>query len=67
MAKNYAYESGAFMALTKMFRDAANEMALSQNDADRVWATRKLMMLAEQTDDVMIEFGYEHKEEQTNE
>ena len=59
MAKNYAYESGAFMAMTKMFRDAANEMAVAQNDYDRVWATRKLMMLAEQTDELLVELGYE--------
>ena len=59
MEKNYAYHSGAFMAMAKMFRDAANEMAAAQNDAERVWATRKLMMLAEQTESTMVELGYE--------
>jgi hypothetical protein len=65
MTKNYARESGTFMALAKMFRDAANEMALAQNDFDRVWATRNLMMLAKQTDEALIKYGYEQKEVDT--
>jgi hypothetical protein len=61
MEKNYAYHSGAFMALVKMFRNAANDLAVAQNDFDRVWATRKLMMLSEQTTDTLVELGYEEK------
>ncbi len=59
MAKNYAYESGVFQALARMQRDAANELAMAQNDFDRVWATRNLMMLAEQTTEALVKYGYE--------
>jgi len=65
MSKNYAYESGAFMALARMFRDAVNELAVADNDADRVWATRRLMLLSEQTDNTLAELGYAEKEVDT--
>jgi hypothetical protein len=65
MEKNYAYHSGAFMALVKMFRNATNELAVAQNDFDRVWATRRLMQLAEQADELLVELGYEQKEVDT--
>ena len=65
MSKNYARESGTFMALAQMMRDAVNELAAADNDADRVWATRNLMMLAEQTDEALINYGYQHKEVDT--
>jgi len=65
MTKNYARECGTFMALARMQRDAANELAMAQNDFDRVWATRNLMMLAEQTDEALVKYGYEQKEVDT--
>ena len=65
MTKNYARECGTFMALAQLMRDAVNELARADNDADRVWATRNLMMLAEQTDQALINYGYQHKEVDT--
>ena len=62
MAKNYAYQSGSFMALAKMFRDTVREMNAAENDSDREWAARQLNMLCEQTDDTLVELGYEQKE-----
>jgi hypothetical protein len=59
MSKNYAYESGVFQALARMQRDAVNELAMAQNDFDRVWATRNLMMLSEQTTEALVRYGYE--------
>jgi Holliday junction resolvasome RuvABC DNA-binding subunit len=65
MTKNYARESGTFMALAQMMRDAVNELAVAQNDFDRVWATRNLMMLSEQTTKALVNLGYEQKEVDT--
>jgi hypothetical protein len=53
------------MALAQLMRDAVNELAQADNDADRVWATRNLMMLAEQTNEALIKYGYEQKEVDT--
>ena len=65
MTKNYAYQSGAFMALAKMFRDTVREMNAAENDSDREWAVRRLELLSEQTDDTLAELGYEEKEVDT--
>ena len=59
MEKNYAYQSGSFMALAKMFRDAVRELDAAQDDFDRKWAMIKLRNLAEQTDDMLVELGYQ--------
>ena len=50
------------MALAKLFRDAVNELNAAQDDYDRRWAKRRLDMLAEQTDDTLVELGYVEKE-----
>ncbi len=63
MAKNYAHESGTFMALAKMFSDAVKELNEAQDDYDRRWAKRRLDMLAEQTNETLVELGYFPKEE----
>jgi hypothetical protein len=47
------------MALSKMFRDAVRELDAAQDDYDRKWALNRLRGLAEQTDDTLIELGYE--------
>ena len=62
MEKNYAYQSGSFMALAKMFRDTVRELDAAQDDYARKWAMIKLRNLAEQTDDTLVELGYEQKE-----
>ncbi len=59
MEKNYAYQSGAFMAMAKMFRDAVREMNTANDEWDRKWAKQRLDMLAEQTNDLLVELGFE--------
>ena len=59
MEKNYAYQSGAFMALAKLFRDAVRDLSTAEDEWDRKWAKRRLEMLAEQTDELLIELGFE--------
>lgn len=59
MNKNYAYDSGAFMAMAKMFRDAVREMNAANDEWDRKWAKQRLDMLSEQTDELLVELGYE--------
>lgn len=62
MSKNYARESGTFMALAKMFSDAVNELNTAQDSYDRKWAQQRLNMLAEQTNETLVELGYAEKE-----
>lgn len=57
MSKNYAYESGAFMALAKMMRDQIRNLD-SADDWDREWAVKCLRLLAEQTDETLAQFDY---------
>ena len=59
MEKNYAYQSGAFMAMAKMFRDAVRDLDAAEDDWDRKWARQRLDMLAEQTNELLVELGYE--------
>lgn len=47
------------MAMAKMFRDAVRELDAAQGDWDRKWARQRLDMLAEQTNDLLVELGYE--------
>lgn len=53
MAKNYAYESGVFRALTEMMRDRIREVAAADNESSRVWAMRNIMQLADQADEAI--------------
>ena len=65
MEKNYAYHSGAFMALAKLMADAVRELDAAQDTYDRKWARQRLTMLAEQTEDTLVELGYTQKEVDT--
>lgn len=58
MSKNYARESGTFMALATMMRDKIRDLD-SADDWDREWAVKCLKMLAEQTDETLVEFDYQ--------
>lgn len=49
------------MALAKMFRDGVRELN-SDDEFTREWARQKLNMLADQTDDTLVELGYAEKE-----
>jgi hypothetical protein len=62
MSRNYARESGTFMALAKLFSDAVKELNEAQDDYDRKWARQRLNMLAEQTNETFVELGYAEKE-----
>lgn len=57
MAKNYARESGAFMALATMMRDQVQALE-NGDDWDRDWAVKCLKMLADQTNETLVRFGY---------
>ena len=61
MEKNYAYHSGAFMAMARMFRDAVNELNAAEDEWDRKWARQRLDMLSEQTNQLLVELGYEEE------
>ena len=64
MEKNYAYHSGAFMALAKMMAEAVRELD-AEDIYDRAWARQRLTMLAEQTEDTLVQLGYVEKEVDT--
>ena len=55
MAKNYAYESGAYRALAGMMRDKIRDLD-SKDEFDREWAIKSLRMLAEQFEETVTEF-----------
>ena len=57
MEKNYAKESGAFMALSKMMRDRIRELD-SGDKFERDWAMTRLKILADHVDQTLIELGY---------
>jgi hypothetical protein len=61
MEKNYAYQSGAFMAMAKMFRDAVRDLDTAEDEWDRKWARQRLDMLSEQTNELLVELGYEEE------
>ena len=65
MEKNYASHSGAFMALAKLMAEAVRELDAAKDSYDRNWAMSRLMMLAEQTEDTLVELGYVEKEVDT--
>lgn len=58
MSRNYARESGAFMAIAKMMRDEIGRLD-SENPVYRELALVYLKALAKQTDKTLVEFGYE--------
>ena len=58
MEKNYAKESGAFMALSKMMRDRIRELD-SEDKFERDWAMTRLKILADHVDQTLIELGYQ--------
>lgn len=62
MPKNYAYHSGAFMAMAKMFRDSVNRLNDAKSDSARNWEMDNLRRLAKLTDDTLEELGYTEKE-----
>ncbi len=57
MAKNYARESGAFMALATMMRDQVQALE-NGDDWDRDWAVKCLKMLSDRTNETLVRFGY---------
>ena len=53
------------MALAKMMAEAVRELDTAQDTYDRNWAMSRLMMLAEQTEDTLVQLGYVEKEVDT--
>lgn len=60
MSKNYARESGEFMALARMMRNEIRNLD-SVDQFDRTWAVKFLKQLADQTDEVLVKYGYAEK------
>lgn len=58
LVKNYAWESGAFMALARMMRDKIRELD-SEDPLTRKWALQSLKGLADHTDFTLAELGYQ--------
>ena len=53
------------MALAKLMAEAVRELDAAQDTYDRKWARQRLTMLAEQTEDTLVQLGYVEKEVDT--
>lgn len=49
------------MALAKLLAEAVRELDAAQDTYDRKWARQRLAMLAEQTENTLVELGYTEK------
>ena len=58
-AMNMAYQKGAYQSIAEMMRDRILELAAAEDDFDREWATKRLVMLAEQFDETKEKFEKE--------
>lgn len=53
---NMAYQMGAYSSIAEMMRDSICELQNAEDDFDREWAIRRLVMLAEQFDETKERF-----------
>ena len=58
-AMNTAYQMGAFKAIAEMMRDRIREYQDGEDDFDRKWAMKRLVMLADQLDETEEKFKKE--------
>ena len=58
MSRNYAYESGSFMALSRLLRDDVRELLAAKDDWEREFMLRRLADMADQVDETLSELGY---------
>lgn len=61
-----SYKLGVYQAIAEMMRDRIRELEAAQDDFDREWEMKRLVMLAEQLDEAEERFkkelAYEEKE-----
>ena len=53
---NTAYQMGAYQSIAEMMRDAIRDLEGAQDDYDRDWAMKRLVMLAEQFEETKEKF-----------
>ena len=58
MSRNYAYECGSFMALSRLLRDDVRELLAAKDDWEREFMLRRLADMADQVDETLEELGY---------
>ena len=58
-AMNTAYQMGAYKAIAEMMRDRIREYQDGEDDFDREWAMKRLVMLADQLDETEENFKKE--------
>ena len=58
-AMNTAYQMGAYKAIAEMMRDRIREYQGGEDDFDREWAMKRLVMLADQLDETEEKFKKE--------
>ena len=56
---NTAYQMGAYQSIAEMMRDAIRDLEGAQDDYDRDWAMKRLVMLAEQFEETKEKFEKE--------
>lgn len=56
---NTAYRMGAYQSIAGMMRDRILELVAAEDDFDREWAIKRLVMLAEQFDETKEKFEKE--------
>ena len=55
-AMNATYQMGAYKAIAEMMRDRIRELEAAEDDFDREWATKRLVILAEQLEETEAKF-----------
>ena len=58
-AMNTAYQMGAYQSIAEMMSDRIRELEAAQDDFDREWAMKRLVMLAEQFEETKEKFEKE--------
>lgn len=56
---NTAYQMGAYQSIAEMMRDRVLELVAAEDDFEREWAIKRLVMLAEQFDETKEKFKKE--------
>ena len=51
-----AYQMGSYQSIAEMMRDRIRELDSAEDDFDREWATKRLIMLADQFDETKEKF-----------
>ena len=58
-AMSTAYQMGAYKAIAEMMRDAVRQLEGAEDEYDREWAMKRLVMLADQLEETESKFEKE--------